>query len=267
MTDELHITVGCRDNRPTLAMLRQRGCLKARFPAPQDPAWIEAIVLNNSGGVVGGDSLSTHLHVAGGARAILTTASAEKIYRQGDDAAVAVIRNSVDVAQDACAEWLPQETILFDGCALDRALVVEMHGSASLLGAEMVVFGRVASGESVRRAIMRDLIRVSRDGRVVLHDAWLPPEDFGAGMGRRATAGGARCMATLFFVQAQAGRKIDVMRAVLDGHAGVESGASCWDGMLVVRLLSADPACLRVVVAALLHSLRDGRMLPRVWAC
>ena len=264
-----HITVGfrARAGRTVLDVLRQQGCLKARLPRAVDEGWAEAVCLNNSGGIAGGDDLSTCLRVGAGAAAVLTTASAERIYRAARADAPARIRNSVVLGDGARAEWLPQETILFDASSLDRALSIDLPSSASLLGVETLVFGRLAMGEIVRSAHLRDRISIRRDGRLILQDVLRPPPDIDAAIARRAVADGARSTTTLFRVAPDAAASLPAVRDVLAAHPAVEAGASAWDGMLVVRMLACDPSHARAAIAALLHLLRDGRMLPRVWSC
>ena len=65
----------------------------------------------------------------------------------------------------ASLEWLPQETILFDRCALDRRLEIDLAADARFLGVETLVFGRTAMGERVREGYLRDLIRVRQGGQ------------------------------------------------------------------------------------------------------
>jgi urease accessory protein len=71
----------------------------------------------------------------------------------------------------------------------------------------------------------------------------------------------------LFWVAPGAAAALQTVREALAEHGEVHAGASAWDGMLVVRLLARDPARCRAAVVALLHLLRQGRMLPRVWSC
>ncbi len=253
-----------RGAETVLDVLRQSGCLKIRLPRGVDAGWREAICLNNSGGVAGGDVLSTRLALGAGAAAVLTTASAERIYRCTPDDPPAEIRNEIALAEGARAEWLPQETILFDGAALARRLSVTMPASASLLGVETLIFGRAAMGEMVRSVQLRDCISIRRDGRLVLQDALRPPAGLAASLPQRAVAGGARASTTLFLVSRAADAALVAVRGVLAGHA-VHAGASAWDGMLVVRMLADDPAQGRDAVAELLQVLRGGRRLPRVW--
>ncbi|MEI2419886.1 urease accessory protein UreD, partial [Arthrospira platensis SPKY2] len=71
------------------------------------------------------------------------------------------------VATGAVCEWLPQESIVFDG-ALGR---LDTHfclaGDASLIAADMLCLGRVGSGERFRHGQLALTTRVSVDGRPV----------------------------------------------------------------------------------------------------
>ncbi len=114
-------------------------------------------------------------------------------------------------------EWLPQETILFDRCALDRLLTVELAAGASFLGIEWLVFGRAAMGETVERAWLRDVIRIRRAGRLVLHDAVRCKARSPRCWPAVATAGGARAVATMVYVAPDAERHLDALRRRLAG--------------------------------------------------
>ena len=244
--------------------LRQEGCLKARFPRPV--ARTEAITLNTAGGIAGGDRLSTSIMLHQGAAATIAGQAAERCYRALPGDTPAHARASLTLGEGAALEWLPQETILFDGCALDRQLRVRMAGSACFLGIEALVFGRAAMGEQVRHARIADLIHVERDGRPVLHDAIRLHGAVAETLGRPAIAGANRALATVVYVGADAAARLDGVRAGL-ATADAEAGASAWDGMLVARILARDGACLRAAIVAGSAALRDGRPWPRVWQC
>ena len=47
------------------------------------------------------------------------------------------------VDESSCLEWMPQETILFEGSALQRRLHVDLAPSSRFLMVEPLVFGRV----------------------------------------------------------------------------------------------------------------------------
>jgi urease accessory protein len=265
-TGDLRVTFRRREAATVLDDLRQSGCLKARFPRAEPEAWTTAVTLNTSGGVAGGDRLEAAFVVAAGARATITAQAAERFYRARPGSAPARVRTQITVADGAALEWLPQETLLFDRCAVDRLLSVELADDAWFLGVESLVFGRAAMGERVSQARLRDVIRVRRGGRLLLHDAIRLGGDVDALLGRRAVAGGACAVATLVHVAPDAEAALDDVREGLSRVPG-EAGASAWNGMLLTRILAASGAALRVAVIAVLAVLRASRPLPRVWAC
>jgi urease accessory protein len=263
---ELRVSFRRREGRTVLDGLRQEGCLKARFPRPERDAWTSAVMLNSSGGVAGGDVLATTISVGDGARATVAAQAAERFYRALPEGAPARVRNRVEVGAGSSAEWLPQETILFDRCALDRRLDVALEANAWFLGVEALVFGRAAMGESVDRASVRDTIRVTRGGALVLHDAVRLDGAAGALLDRAAVMRGARGLATILHASQDAETRLDTLREAL-APCDAEWGASAWNGLLVARILATDGARLRRAVVAGIQALRGTRPLPRVWLC
>jgi urease accessory protein len=247
-----------------LAGLRQEGCLKARFPRGGAPGWRDVVVLNSSGGIAGGDRLTLHFRLQAGARVCLAAQAAERFYRALPDSPPAHVATRIVLDPGAAAEWLPQEAILFDGACLDRRLDVEMADDGWFLGVESLVFGRAAMGETVRHGSLRDMIRIRRGGRLLLHDAVRLAGDIAQALARPAIAAGARSVATIVYVAPDAEARLTGVRAALDG---AEAGASAWDGMLLARMLAPESATLRRMVTAALAVLRGARSLPRVWRC
>lgn len=261
-TGELGISVKSSAAGTVIDDLRQAGCLKARFPRRVTPGWLDAVMLNTGGGVAGGDRLSVAVTAAPGTRLTVTAQAAERFYRAL--AEPAVVRTGLNVEQDAHLEWLPQETILFDRSSLDRRLEIALHPTACFLGVETLVFGRAAMGEAVRTGRLRDLIRIRRGGELLLHDAVRLDGPVAETLAGPATGGGARVVCTLVYVAADAAARLDSVRAAL---AGVDAGASAWNGMLVARMLGGNSASVRAAVVSALAVLRDQRPLPRVWLC
>jgi urease accessory protein len=261
---ELYVAVKRRGDASVLGGLRQAGCLKARFPRPVAPGWFDATTVNTSGGVVGGDRLHSAITVGDGARATVVAQAAERYYRALPDSAPSRVRTEVEIGANAAAEWLPQETILFDRCALDRRLTVKVTPGSWFLGVEMLVFGRAAMGERVVTARLRDLIQIWRGDELLLHDAIRLDGEIDQVLERTAIAAGARAVATLVFVAPDAEDRLDAVRAALIAS---DCGASAWNGMLIARILTAGGATLRRSVTSVLAVLRDGRPLPRAWLC
>jgi urease accessory protein len=263
---ELRLSMRLRGTETVLDGLRQVGCLKARFPRPERGAWTNAVSLNTSGGIAAGDRLSSELSVGAGARATIAGQASERCYRALAGAAPARVRVALNVAEGGAMEWLPQETILFDRCALDRRLDIELAPDAWFLGVESIVFGRTAMGEQVGHADFRDTIQVRRGGKLVLHDAIRMQGEVAAKLARPAIGGGACATATLVHVSPVAEAALDGLRDALADAPG-EWGASAWNGMLVARFLAPDGAALREAVVLGLQALRGTRPLPRVWLC
>ncbi|HET6234375.1 MAG TPA: urease accessory protein UreD [Acetobacteraceae bacterium] len=260
---ELVVSVRRRGDNTVLDGLRQVGCLKARFPRALVPGWSDVVTLNTSGGIAAGDRLESTFRVRAGARASIAAQAAERLYRALPGNQPSWVRTRIAVEPGAAAEWLPQETILFDRCMLDRRLDVDLADDAWFLGVESLIFGRAAMGETVAHAWLRDLIQVRRDRRLLWHDAMRLEGDVSAILRRKTVADGACAIATLVHVARGAEAALDAVRAALPGAAG----ASAWNGMLIARILADSSATLRTSVTTVLRVVRGQRPLPRVWMC
>jgi urease accessory protein len=242
-----------------LERLFQSGSAKVRMPRalPGEP-W-QAVLINTAGGLTGGDQLGADISVGKGARAIVTSQACEKIYRSA--AGFADVHNTVEVGEGARLDWLPQETILFDGARLSRRVDVELHRDATLLMLEATIFGRAACGEHVRTGLFRDRWRIRRDGRLVFADDmrfdWADDEL----LGRPAVLHGGSAVATILYVAGEPELHLERVRELI-GWAG---GASAWSGKLLARVVAEGGAALRWVLTPVLMDLLDGAALPKIW--
>jgi urease accessory protein len=252
-----------------LAVLRQEGCLKARHPRPEPGSIAETVLLNTSGGITGGDDLGIDIRAGAGTRLVVTTQAAERLYRATAGSPPATIRTRLQADADATLEWLPQETILFDACRVDRTLAVDLAPSARFLGVESLLFGRQASGETLGRAWLTDRIRIRQGGALLLHDATRIAGDASVLMARAGTFGDARAMATIVAVSPETEQAVPALRAALGGGTlalgPLEAGISAWNGLVLARILAMDGARLRQAVITALGILRGDAPLPRVW--
>lgn len=248
------------EGRSRLARLHQAGCLKLRFPRLHGPdVGAEAVLINSSGGVTGGDRLAQEFTVGEGAQLTVTTQACERVYRAL--AGQAEITTSVSVAPDAGFAFLPQETILFDGGALGRRLDVEAAASSRLLLVESVVLGRTLMGETVMHGSFHDRWRIRRDGQLVFADDLRLSGTVAVLSAEGAVLAGAAAFATILVQRADADTDLDAALAIL-GDAG---GASPFDGLLVARLVAKDGFSLRKRLVPLL-ALLARRPLPLVWS-
>jgi urease accessory protein len=235
-----------------LSRLRQQGSAKAILPHVGAAA--EVVFLNTAGGLTAGDRLSYATEVPAGLRLTATTQTAERAYRA--DGGVACVRVTHRV--DGWLDWLPQETILFQGAALSRRTRVDLGPGAGCLLLEAAVLGRAAMGEVVRAVRFADRREVWQGGRPRLVEP-LRIDDAGLLSGL-AGLNGARAFASMAMVMQGAEDAVGPVRAVL----GPDAAVSGFDGKLIVRMMAADGWPLRQQIVAALGVLRRAP-LPRVW--
>ncbi|MEG3938737.1 MULTISPECIES: urease accessory protein UreD [unclassified Microcoleus] len=120
--------------------------LKVQRPFyPEGKEVCHSVILHTAGGVVGGDRLSSNFHLQPNTKALITSAAASKIYRSSGLKSQQNI--DIKLEQGANLEWLPQETIVFDGAIYQQNLRVELAPTARILLWEITRFGRSARGE------------------------------------------------------------------------------------------------------------------------
>ena len=266
------IGFGQQDGVTRLTHLYQRDPLRVLFPTPAvgDPPL--AVLLTTSGGLVGGDRLDIDIRLAEDATAHVTASAAEKVYRSiGPTTA---IRQSLSVASGATLEFLPLETILFEGARLRRKTTVELGPGSTFLGGDIVVFGRRARGERFTRGFLREMWQVRRAGRLVWGDALHLEGDISGIIEDPACFDGAAAFATLILAPGardprsllENAREIQAAARANDLRAGVTAVA----GLVIARWLAADATVLRRAYAGLACHLRQAAMglpakLPRPW--
>ncbi len=103
------------------------------------------MLLNPTGGVLGGDHLVTEIELEPGTHTCLSTPSATRVYRT--TGAPAAIETVICVSEGATLEYFPDHVIPHAGAALRQSLRLEMaRGSAAIL-VDSLASGRVAHGE------------------------------------------------------------------------------------------------------------------------
>jgi len=239
--------------------VREEGSLRVRCPGP--PAGeLEAVIVNTAGGVAGGDRFSLNVAVEPGARLVVTTAAAERIYRTLEPAAAIDVKLAVGAG--ASLAWLPQETILFDRARLRLSIEVDLAEDAQLILAEALVLGRSGMGEAVDDGRIVDRWRLRRNGMLIHAEAMRLDGGIAAKLAEPAVANGGVAVATVLVAPGD-DATVAAVRTLDAGFRG-EVGASAWNGFAVVRLCAADGAALRHDLIAVLGALR-GAALPRLW--
>ncbi len=186
------------------------------FPCPDGTS--QVVMLHTAGGMVSGDRLNLTAHLAPDSQALLTTAAAGKVYR-ATEGKTTFQSATIQLAENARLEWLPQETILFDQARFHQSLRVDLGPNAQVLLWDITRLGRTAHGEKFLQGEWRSHTEVWRGGKPLWIDRsclraspelWESPQ----GLGGQAIVG------TLAWIgQPITAESFDILRG-LDGCPG-----------------------------------------------
>lgn len=116
------------------------------------------------GGILQGDRLHVEISVGPGARAHVTTQSAVKVYRMEADYATQHVHVSVD--EGGYLEFISDPLIPYQGARFFNSVELSVAENATMIYADAVTPGRVASGESFEYELIHSrLVACRPDGR------------------------------------------------------------------------------------------------------
>ncbi|MBE7635344.1 urease accessory protein UreD [Sneathiella sp. P13V-1] len=228
----------------------------------------EAVLINTSGGLTGGDVMSYAATVEEGARLTVTGQAAEKIYKSlGDEVLVTA---DLEVLAGGFLEWMPQETILFNQSHLIRRNKVHLHPDAFFLGLEANVFGRTAYGEVVRDITLSDGWEIYEQGRLIWFDRFKVDGDAEALFKKPTLLDGAIAAGTVIIYGTDVESYIETLRDLsleMDSRIGVTALES---NLVIARVMNKDAAIFRNNLIRLLQKVRELKTgaevpLPTVW--
>jgi urease accessory protein len=251
-----------------LAHCRHDGPLRVQKSLhPEGPGICHAIVLHPPSGIAGGDELNIAIDVSDGAHALLTTPGAGKWYRSAG--AQAAQRLQIKVGAGGAVEWLPQETIVFNGAQALIAAEVTLAVDARYIGWDVLCLGRRASGETFDRGTLRLANRITRDGRPLwieegLIDGGSPLLNSPLGLAGFSVCG------TLLATGALPAELVAECRAIAASETAVSRGISALPGLFVARYLGHSSEAAREWFTRLWQLLRPALLgvpahTPRIW--
>ncbi len=163
---QLDLDFARRGDRSLLTRARHTGPLVVQKPLyPEGEALCQVIVVHPPGGIAGGDRLALTVDVDTAAHAQLTTPGATKWYRSAARPARQTI--ALTLGKDAICEWLPQETIVFNGAHAQTTTRVVLGDGATFLGWDIVCLGRIASGERFESGGYRQCVELVRGDALI----------------------------------------------------------------------------------------------------
>ena len=256
--------------RTILAYRQHHGPLvvqKALYPEGGEVC--HSIVLHPPGGIAGGDTLEIRATLAEGSQALLTSPGAGKWYRSGGHHASQ--RLTFKLAKDSVLEWLPQETILFNGAMAHMYMDVELEQGAVFIGWEILCFGRAASGETFDHGQLRQSVHITQFGKPL----WREFSNLRGGDPLlQSPAGLAGCTVAATLIVAGKTISAELLSQcrdiAVDEAAGEHCGITLLPDVLIARYLGhRSEAAKRYFIALwqLLRPVAAGRQaaIPRIW--
>lgn len=142
---------------------------RALYPEPNGTCHL--YLLHPPAGLVQGDELRVEIEIGKSASCLATTPGATKVYRS--EGHRCCITTDIRVDAEGVFEWLPQETILFDGARLAAKTSIELADDASFIGWDVTCLGRPASGEVFSYGLLDQTLCITRRGVPLLAERLL----------------------------------------------------------------------------------------------
>ncbi len=147
----LELSFSAMDGVSRLQSSRHQGPLyiqKAFYP--ETPDWAHVYLLHPPGGVVSGDTLEVSMNLTEKANVLLTAPGATRLYAARKDALFSTplpqrIVNTLNIDSGSCIEWLPCETIIYNGACVELVTHVSLANKAQFCGWEITCLGLPAS--------------------------------------------------------------------------------------------------------------------------
>ena len=261
-------------NQRTVAKFEHVGPLRVlQSLYPEGDAVCHNVLVHPPSGLVGGDVLDMQLHLGDHSHALLTTPGATRFYRSEHGLATQQVK--AYVGDSARLEWLPLETIAYNGCHGLNHAVFDLAPTAEMMAWDITALGLPSANLPFERGQLQQHLEVSG---VWLERGLMDAQDMRLMNGPLGLAQ-HRCMSTLVFAcgidltRERRDFALSLARELIeDAHTDVVAGVtSPHPRIVVLRTLSplVEPAqtLLRGVWAAWrrgMWSISD--VPPRIWS-
>lgn len=177
ISGHLRLLCACRDDGvPIIAEQSFRAPIHLS-KSHMDEGRLVLSIVNPTAGFFDGDHLASHIQVAAGAKLVLSTPSAARVYRTRSGSAAVSIQK-FEVGEDAFLEWIPEPFIPHAGARYEQKSEIHLHATASLLFFEWIAPGRVAMGEVFAFKELRWEMDLWFDGALIARERYpLQPGD------------------------------------------------------------------------------------------
>ncbi len=248
----------------TLLVKREHvGPLTVQRPFYPEGGVCHVYILHPPGGIVGGDDLTIGAKAATHTHALITTPAAGKFYRSSGVQAVQTVQ--INIASGAAIEWLPQETIIYEGAQLKSSVKVDLATDARFIGWEILSLGRPACAENFDYGLADLNWQIFCEGRpLLLERLYLDAKAFSARWGLQSYS----ACGTLFATPVGEKGFSAVQELIGDSEC---RGVTRIENLLVCRALDTRSDRLRgffeqVWAIVRPEALQRKACAPRIWA-
>lgn len=173
----LHLRVDACDKRRVTRLQEAKfhGPLRVQRPfypegQPDDGVMpCHLYLLHPPGGLVSGDELRVCVDVEPEAHTLLTTPSATKVYHRDSCGLLAKQKVELNV-DDGCCEWLPLDTVIFNGANAELDMLVHLSSKSRYIGWELMSLGLPARGERFLQGTLKQRTALYVDNKMLYHD-------------------------------------------------------------------------------------------------
>lgn len=258
-----------QDNKVRLIDSLHEGPLRVqRLFYPDATPKAHCYLLHPPGGVATGDELHIRVTLDCG-EVLLTTPSAGRFYTVGSYCEVQSQHVTLQV-RTGLLEWLPQETLLFNGVNAELDTQIELAAEADLAYWDVLVLGRPASGERFTAGRVSQTLSIHREGSLLLRENLT----LSAGDRVQMSKIGLNAASTvgIFVLTTQLPRsEMDAwLASVNTQNQGPQFSITQRADLLVARYLGEDALLCRTGFSALwqsaaAHGERPTPAVPRIW--
>jgi urease accessory protein len=222
------------------------------------PSMAYMYIISPSGGILQGDRYRMDITLRNNACAHITTQGATRIYRMEKNYATQIVNIIVD---DGCYfEFIPDQIIPYRNSRFYQTVNLCIHDNATMMYAEMIVPGRVASGESFEYDIcyMKALAKNQNNVLRFIDVAVLEPKKRSLNilgiLGKFSVVGNMYILTSTKYVA----ELMTEINSVLQNFSNISGGATVLprDSGVLIRILGEVAQDIRVVMYEIIRITR-----------
>ncbi len=266
----INLNFARRSQGTIIEHVSHQGPLRIQRPFyPEGCECCHVYLLHPPGGLVAGDQLSINISADETAHALLTTPSAGKVYRSNKKQQQQRQLVKIQLRDQALIEWLPMETIVFNGATAVLDTRVWLESTSQVIGWDFLCFGRPACGEIFDKGYVKQNLEIWRENKPLLCDRsrFIGGEEiFTASWGMRNQPVYGLFYSTLLLDDDSLNELQNRYATCTTGQVGITQR----NGVLIARFIGQSAEDGKVIFSALWAVIRNkvlGRAAcrPRIW--